>query len=293
MNPLFRIILALSPVALFIAPACAQSTDTIQTNEHGCTRRVNIKPYAPDQKLSPTSQECLGPYLLEIPRDHLFNPRGLGSGDGYSLALDFPTLQPIPPSEREPFSPDIVMRTVTFDYRYVDRDRLRQVFQREYTPRDAEDHAPEQSLESRVQQNTEYGLVAYIADMDKGRAYYRAKGYQDNARVMLPERHKDWFIARGADGEVSTVIKCTPQAQQDQNFARCEHTLLMEDRNTLVRINYPRGGLPQWRELEARAREMMVAFLEDADDRAGPGGRDLRELPGKPGTTGVGEATGS
>lgn len=66
------------------------------------------------------------------------------------------------------------------------------------------------------------------------------------------------------------MIKCTPQAQQDPNFARCEHTLLVEDRNTLVRINYPSRGLPQWRELEARAREMMVRFLVDAD-RAGPG----------------------
>ncbi len=59
--------------------------------------------------------------------------------------------------------------------------------------------------------------------------------------------------------------------QQDAGFARCEHTLLMEDRNTLVRINYPSGGLPQWWEREARAREMMVGFVVDADDRAGPG----------------------
>lgn len=271
MNPLFRIILALSPVALFIAPACAQSTETTQTNEYGCIRRVSIEPYAPDQLLPPTSQECLGPHLLEVPRDHLFNPRGLGSGDGYSLALDFPTLQPIPAAEREPFSPDIVMRTVTFDYRYVDRGRLKQVFQREYTPRDAKDHAPEQSLDTRIQQSAEYGLVAYIADMDKVRAYYRAKGYQDSARVMMPERHKDWFIARGTDGRVSSVIKCAPKLEQDAGFARCEHTMLMEDRNTLVRINYPSGGLPQWRELEARAREMVVAFLVRADDRVGPG----------------------
>ena len=163
------------------------------------------------------------------------------------------------------------MRTVTFDYRYVDRDRLKQVFQREYTPRDARDHAPDQSLDTRVQQSTAYGLVAYFADMEKVRAYYRAKGYQDSARVMMPERHNDWFIARGADGEVSTLIRCTPQAEQDPGFSRCEHTMLVEDRNTLVRINYPSGGLPQWRELEARAREMMVAFLVDADDRAGPG----------------------
>ncbi|RRU13834.1 hypothetical protein [Stenotrophomonas sp. 278] len=271
MNLLPRIILTLCPAVFLLPSIYTHASETTQTNEHGCTRRVSVGPYTPDQKLPPTSQECLGPYLLEVPRDHLFNLRGFGSGDSYSLVLDFPTLQPIPLAEREPFSPDIVMRTVTFDYRYVDRDRLKQVFQREYTPRDARDHAPDQSLDTRVQQSTAYGLVAYFADMEKVRAYYRVKGYQDNARVMLPERHKDWFIARGADGEVSTVIKCTPQAQQDQNFARCEHTLLMEDRNTLVRINYPRGGLPQWRELEARAREMMVAFLVDADDRAGPG----------------------
>ncbi|WNH54102.1 hypothetical protein [Stenotrophomonas oahuensis] len=271
MNPLFRIILALSPVALFIAPACAQSTETTQTNEYGCIRRVSIEPYAPDQLLPPTSQECLGPHLLEVPRDHLFNPRGLGSGDGYSLALDFPTLQPIPAAEREPFSPDIVMRTVTFDYRHVDRVRLKQMFQREYTPRDAENHAPEQSLDTRVQQSTQNGLVAYVADMDKVRAYYRAKGYQDSARVMMPERHKDWFIARCTDGEVSTVIKCTPKLAQDAGFARCEHTLLMEDRKTLVRINYPSGGLAQWREFEARAREMVGAFLVGTDDRAGAG----------------------
>ncbi len=271
MNPLPRIILTLCSAVLLVPPVSAHASETTQTNEHGCTRRVSIEPYAPDQKLPPTSQECLGPYLLEVPRDHLFNPRGLGSGDGYSLALDFPSLQPIPPAEREPFSPEIVMRTVTFDYRYVDRGRLKQVFQREYTPRDAKDHAPEQSLDTRVQQNTEYGLVAYIADMDKVRAYYRAKGYEDSARVMTPERHKDWFIARGTDGEVSSVIKCAPKLDQDAGFARCEHTLLMEDRNTLVRINYPSRGLPQWRALEARAREMVVGFMVDADDRAGPG----------------------
>lgn len=261
MNLLIRIILALCPAVLIVSPVSAHVSETTQTNEYGCIRRVNMEPYTPDQKLPPTSQECLGPYLLEVPRDHLFNPRGLGSGDGYSLALDFPSLQPIPPAEREPFSPEIVMRTVTIDYRYVDRGRLKQVFQREYTPRDAEDHAPEQCLVTRIQQSTEYGLVAYIADMDKVRAYYRAKGYHDSARVMLPERHKDWFIARGTDGEVSSVIKCAPKLEQDAGFARCEHTLLMEDRNTLVRINYPSGGLPQWRELETRAREMMAGFV--------------------------------
>ncbi len=275
MNTLSRIILALSPIAVFIAPACAQSTETTQTNEYGCIRRVSIEPYSPDQELPTTSQECLGPYLLEIPRDHLFNPRGLGGGDGYSLALDFPSLQPIPRAEREPFSPEIVLRTVTFDYRYIDRGRLKQVFQREYTPRDAENHAPEQSLDTRIQQSEKYGLVAYIADMDRVRGYYRAKGYEESARVMMPERHQDWFIARRADGEVLSVIKCAPKVQQDAGFARCEHTLLMEDWNALVRINYPSRGLPQWRELEARAREMVMAFLVTPNagvvGRAGPG----------------------
>ncbi|WP_312316330.1 hypothetical protein [Stenotrophomonas sp.] len=275
MNLLSRIILALSPALLLIGPAGAHASETTQTNEYGCTRSVSIEPYSPDQELPPNSQECLGPYLLVVPRDHLFNPRGLGSGDGYSLALDFPSLQPIPAAEREPFSPEIVMRTMTFDYRYADRGRLEKMFRREYTPRDTENPAPEQSLDTRIQHSTQHGLVAYIADMDKVRAYYRAKGYEERARVMMPERHQDWFIARHADGEVSSVIKCTPQVQQDARFDRCEHTLLMEDRNTLVRINYPSSGLSQWRELEAHARAMLMAFLVEpmtgVDDRAGPG----------------------
>lgn len=261
--------------------ACAKQEGPAKTmtNEQGCTRIRSIGPQDPYKDPPPLKQACLGPYLLEIPQNYFYNQIGTEHDGSYALALEYPSLEPFNPGERMRLSVDVAVRTVTVKYSYIDRTDVEMVMKREYTPLNYQVGDPEESLDTRIKGELKNGLTPYYVDMEKVRAHYLEEGTRENAPVMKIDWHTDWYLGRDADGEVTTVIKCTPREitepgveyrrgkmvkSKGESLAECDHTLMMADLDTIIRMNYPREGVLHWRELETRARQLVTDSIVDS-----------------------------
>ncbi|WP_294988768.1 hypothetical protein [uncultured Stenotrophomonas sp.] len=274
--PLIRSLLVFA-LALPLA-ACAQrdvprNMSPTQTNEQGCTRKRSIGPQDAYAVPVPLKQACVGPYLLELPQNYYYNQMGPEHDGSFGLALEYPRLLPFKPGERINPSVDVAVRTVTVDYAYIDRIDVRQVLRNAYTPRSYAPDDPAASLEGRIQGEPVHGLVPYFIDIQKIRNYQRARGIRETASVMKSDSHYDWYVSHDASGEIDQLIECTPREiiesgveyrdgkmvkKKVYGFAECKQKFVIEELNTVVNVNYPREGLPNWRKMEARARALLI-----------------------------------
>lgn len=271
-----------SPVAglliTLLLGACAQAEtprnmSPTQTNEEGCTRKRSLGPQNAYADPAPIKQACVGPYLLELPQNYFSNQMGTEHDGSFSLALEYPSLQPFKPGERMNLTVDVSIRTVSLSYMYIGRADLWDVMQRRYTPQPGRSDDPAASLEGRVQGDAVHGLVPYYVDMDNVRAYHRARGLPETAPVMKPDYHYDWYVSRDDVGRVDQLVRCTPREITESGveyrdgkmvkkrvigFAECQQTFVIEELNTIVDITYPREGLPQWKQIATRARALLI-----------------------------------
>ncbi len=121
--------------------ACAQAEtprnmSPTQTNEERCTRKRSLGPQNAYADPAPIKQACVGPYLLELPQNYFSNQMGTEHDGSFSLALEYPALQPFKPGERMNLSADVSIRTVRIDYTYIDRVSLWDVMRKSYTRKD-------------------------------------------------------------------------------------------------------------------------------------------------------------
>jgi hypothetical protein len=274
--PAHRLLIAiLLPLAACARQPEPKPVERTQTNEQGCTRQRSVGPQDPFADPAPLKQACLGPHLLEIPQNYFYNQIGTEHDGSYALALEYPSLQPFKPGERMGLTTDVSIRTVTIDYRYIDRIELSEAMRRSYIPMDYKKDEPQENLETRIAGEKLYDLSPYFVDMDLVRAYYRSRGYNEDARVMSPDRHTDWYIKKDDAGKVQTVIKCTSREvtssgveyhdgklvkSRGYGFAKCSHTFMIAPLSTLVLVDYPRKGLDHWKEIEWRARDLLTKF---------------------------------
>lgn len=274
--PAHRLLIAiLLPLAACVRQPEPKPVERTQTNEQGCTRQRSVGPQDPFADPAPLKQACLGPHLLEIPQNYFYNQIGTEHDGSYALALEYPSLQPFKPGERMGLTTDVSIRTVTIDYRYIDRIELSEAMRRSYIPMDYKKDEPQENLETRIAGEKLHDLSPYFVDMDLVRAYYRSRGYNEDARVMSPDRHTDWYIKKDDAGKVQTVIKCTSREvtssgveyhdgklvkSRGYGFAKCSHTFMIAPLSTLVLVDYPRDGLDHWKEIEWRARDMLTKF---------------------------------
>ncbi|MEG2802804.1 hypothetical protein [Stenotrophomonas sp.] len=279
-----HIALTLLLASLLSMAACAQPAGQkpvalTQTNEQGCTRQRSLGPQDPYADPAPLKEACIGPYLLALPQNYFYNQIGTEHDGSYMLALEYPSLQAFKPGERMNLTADMSIRTVSVEYRYIDRIDIREAMRRSYTPMAYQQGNPEASLESRIQGERLHGLVPYYLDMGVVRTHYRAQGFKEGAPVMTAGFHKDWFLAKDAAGEVETVIKCTPREitvsgveyregklvkSKENGYAVCTQTFMIAPMKTLVEVTYPREGLERWREIDARARELLTGAIKQS-----------------------------
>jgi len=279
-NPIAKIVWALSLLLPLAACAKQEAPAKTMTNEQGCTRVRSIGPQDPYKDPPPLKQACLGPYLLEIPQNYFENQIGTEHDGLFAIALEYPSLEPFKPGERMRLSADVSVRTVRVVFDFIDRLPVEEVMKRSYTPMDYQIEDPEHTLDGRIKGTTENGLTPYFIDMKYARAHYEKKGYRPDARVMELAGHKDWFIGRDDAGRIITVIKCTPRditelgteyqggklVKNDAiGVARCDHVMVMPKIDTIIRITYPREGLIQWKRIEDRAQRLIAQFgLEES-----------------------------
>lgn len=283
MKPMIKTGWVLCLMLPLLACARQEAVATTQTNEQGCTRIRSIGPQDPFKNPPPLKQACLGPYLLEIPQNYFYNQIGTEHDGSYALALEYPSLQPFKPGERMGLTADVSARTVTVDYDFIDRIDVHEAMRRNYVPMEYKKGDPEETLQGRLGGPTVYGLSPYYLDMNVVRAHYRKKGLREDAPVMQAEWHTDWFLSKDQNGEVTTVVKCTPREvitsgveyrdgklvkSSETGYAECKHTFMIASRDTLIRISYPREGLEHWGEIEQRARDLLRKFTVEQSTKA-------------------------
>ena len=247
-----------------------------QTNEQGCVRVRSTGPQDPAAIPVPIKQACVGPYLLELPQNYFYNQMGTEFDGSFALALEYPSLEPFNPGERSNLKLDVSTRTVAVSYHYIDRIDIHQAMRNTYTNTNYLLDDPVASLEGRKLGEPVNGLIPYYADMDRIREYHRRNGLPESAPGMQDNWNRDWFLKRGKNGDVETVIKCTSRnvvgtgvEYRDGKMVRndvyglpdCDHTFAIPDHNTQVSINYVRVGLTDWQRIEERARMLFRQSL--------------------------------
>jgi len=257
--------------------ACAKAEPRkpprLLTNEQGCSITIDNQPLNPYQIPVPMERACVGPYALVLPQNYFDMQIGPHHDGSFSLALEYPSLEPFKPGERRNLSLDVSIRTVDVRYAFISGREPAEVLRRIYTPMSFEHDDPAASLEARIQGEAVYGLTPYYLDMDKVRAYQRAHGRRetpsDHDNVFLT----DWFVSRDRTGAIDQIIKCTRREVTESGveyrdgkmvknnvigFARCEQIFLIEAMSTIVRVKYPREGMANWRQIRARATALLV-----------------------------------
>lgn len=280
MNFIAKNVWALSLLLPLAACAKQEAPAKTMTNEQGCTRIRSIGPQDPYKDPPPLKQACLGPYLLEIPQNYFYNQIGTEHDGSYALALEYPSLEPFKPGERIGLSVDVAVRTVVVRYDYIDRTEVEEVMRLSHSPMDHQRNRPDESMETRIKGEPENGLTPYFIDMEMVRDYYQKKGYPSDARVMEVEAHRDWYVAEDGGDTITTVVKCTPRQitesgveyrngkmvkSSGRGLAECDHTIMIADMDTIIRMNYPREGLKNWQEIERRARQLVSEFIVEQD----------------------------
>lgn len=283
MNRVFRqgwMVALLLPLAACAQQKTDKEVEMTQTNEQGCMRLRSVGPQDPFQDPAPLKQACIGPYLLEIPQNYFYNQIGTEHDGSFSLALEYPSLEPFKPGERIGLTVDVSIRTVSISYDYIDRIDVHQALRNAYTPMDFEQDDPAESLEGRIEGEPVHGLTPYYADLPRIRAYYKSRDFADTTPVMQARWHKDWFITRDESGEVERIIKCTSREVSDpgveyrdgklyknkvRELPKCDHEFIIPNMNTRVTISYLRIALGDWREIEQRARDLLMMHLKSKE----------------------------
>lgn len=283
MRPATRLAQCLLLAGILPLAGCAQSgsADTpaaTSTNAQGCVRQRQLGPQDPFKTPPPLMEACLGPYKLRIPANYFGDQMGPNFDDSFGLYLEYPSLQPFAPGERAHLSLDVSTRTVDIGYHYLDGVYPNNVL---YAPNSTDDGDPAERLEGRIQGKEIYGLTPYYADLKKSFTYYRKKGYNEShsdepTNIFNVASQKDWYVARDHNGQISTLIKCTSHEvtesgveYRDGRLVRskedplpdCTHLFVIKDLSAMVEIRYVRFALPDWKKIEAAARDNLKKFM--------------------------------
>lgn len=263
---------------------CANPADKpprTTTNEQGCVMTHHDGPQDPFKTPPPLMDTCLGPYTLRIPANYFGDQMGPNFDGSFGLYLEYPTLEPFAPGERSHLQLDVATRTVNIGYHYLDRVDVHEALRSQYTPQSWDNDEPQARLEERIEGAPIYGLTPYYADLPKFFAYYRAKGYSDahsddSTSVFNAAYHKDWYVARDENGQISTIIKCTSKEvsqsgveyrdgklvrSKEEELPECDHFFIVPDLKVLVEIRYVRFALPDWKKIEGKARDDLQTFM--------------------------------
>jgi len=264
--------LLLAALLPFSGCAAPPPVPLTQTNEEGCTWRRSLGPQDPATDPPEIKQACVGPYLLEFPQNYFYEQMGADFQGYFSLALEYPSLQPFKPGELSGFDRDVAMRIVKITYWYPWRP-VRDVLRSSYTPWESRKDDPAASLQGRIEGDQRFGLTPYYEDMGRIRAYQRSRGTSEDAAVMQASWHYDWYVTRDVAGEVNRLIKCDALGRPGTGIdvrdgklykrmgevtPRCRHMYIVTEMNIEGEISYPRLMLERWDDIEDHARALLA-----------------------------------
>ena len=107
----------------------------------------------------------------------------------------------------------------------------------------------------------QYGLKRIGIDFKK------YSDYSERDRGGIVQR--DIYYLRDSGDHLQTEIFCTAEEADTHedgppynSVAQCEHKFIDTKMNALVAVHYRRAYLPEWREVEARWRNLLESFVE-------------------------------
>lgn len=277
----FRALLAFAGLAL---AACTSGAAPPRSNQE--SRPMNA---ADTPRAARLVEVDLGPHRFRIPSNYFDIERGQDAQGFMRLILRWPDLAPLPPgvhylSGGEPNR----VRNIDISPDYVDRVPLQTRLDREWISSiDSEQELrenPTLNPELRIKAADVHGLTPYYTDFAKVDAYYlKVHGKTDipaTARDSL--FNNDWFVARDANGTLTTIIKCTSREAPEgarivdgrlelldtPRLPSCNHAFIMPKYGTYVRVSYLRIFMRDWQRIEQRIRGIFDdGYLGDAPRR--------------------------
>lgn len=221
----------------------------------------------------------LGPNTFRIPANYLDSQIAPWPGEGVSLVLEWPDMQPTAPGARANPRTNDFRKEISVLINYVDRAPIESLLAR-HSSNDsitedgsAEEGDPRDRLDLRRAESEVMGLTPYAIDESKMESYTRK--YQDaygKPPVRNPVFEGDWYVARGTDGQLTTFIKCDSQAfradgvrvvgnelidEPGDTAASCIHYFVDVDSKLSISADYKRVFLRDWKRIEEAVRELL------------------------------------
>lgn len=221
----------------------------------------------------------VGPNRFRFPANFYYDQIGPDFQGSVSLILLWPGLEPVPPGIGFHGDANRFARHINASLNYVDAVPIEGLLDRKLQPMsEYEVGNPLRTLELRRRGKPVHGLTPYYTDFEKLEAWHRAR-YGDVPPAVL-ERDSvlngDWYVARGADGKVTTYIECMSHEIPDgirfegervvyakPPIALCTHFFTFADKRISVTVDYARAFLRDWQRIEQRLRVLLSVEATD------------------------------
>ncbi|WP_032952091.1 hypothetical protein [Stenotrophomonas indicatrix] len=222
----------------------------------------------------------LGPNTFRIPANYLDSQIAPWPGEGVSLVIEWPDMMPTLPGARANPRTNDFRKEISVRINYVDRVPIEGLMER-YASNEAltevdsvERGDPRDRLDLRIPQPETMGLTPYAIDEAAMKEF--AKRYEaryGKAPVRNPAYERDWYVARQADGRISTFIKCDAEgfrqdgvrlegdqviSVQGEVAAGCVHYFVDGDNKLSVTLDYKRAFLKDWKRMEDAIRDVIT-----------------------------------
>lgn len=224
----------------------------------------------------------LGPHRFLFPANYYDNQLGPYFDGSLGLTLLWPDLDPAAPGTRPDRSMEDFQRSVVLGFDYIDRTPIKGLLERyastdaTSTPTSALRNDPTERLDLRIPQSMRFGLVPYAINEALMPAFLKALQQETGfSQVRNLRMEKDWYVARNAEGELTTFIKCDSEARvpdgltlsgkrlhdtPDARVAGCIHYFVDAERSISISASYPRIILKDWKKIESATRGTLSRY---------------------------------
>lgn len=224
----------------------------------------------------------VGPHRFMFPANLYYNQTGPLADGGVMLTVLWPDFDAAPPGDRPVRTTQVSRRQVLIELHHLDRVPIEQYLARRTSseatsaPGSLERRHPVQNLALRVAQPERMGLTPYAIDQSLMAAYVKDSEAALGMRYAHnPKMEPDWYVARSADGQLTTFISCDPadrvpdglliegstlQRSGEDQIAMCRHSMVDVDDSIAIEMNYARVMLSDWQRLETSVRGLLSRY---------------------------------
>ena len=221
----------------------------------------------------------LGPNTFRIPANYLDSQIAPWPGDGVSLVIEWPEMGPTAPGARAHPRTNDFRKEIRIVVDYVDRLPIETAVDRQASNEAISEEGslersnPVERLDLRVAQGEKFGLTPYTIDptlMDEYAQAYEKKYGKPHPRN--PAFADDWYVARGPQGQLTTIIKCDNAEYRNDGVvlqgndvisvegeiaAGCHHYLVDIGNSLAIRMSYKRAFLKDWQAMERAIQDLL------------------------------------